>query len=136
MTISGAEIEHVPFGWPVRMRMEQRLLSALFRWPTIVDLRPECFMVPTHAALFDALQEAQRTWPVEPLEDSWRWHAYDDATAIIVTEFLRRDELLYLFTHVGGAQTYLVDSLFKIVISPRAIPELVEQIRVCVRCGH
>lgn len=132
----GHESRAAILAWPNRLDLERRLLSALFRWPTLVDLDPAAFLAPAHGALFQAMQDVQTEFPVEPLADQWRWHDYDDAQLVLVAIFLKRNGLLALFTHLGGLKTYVVGSLFAIKVGPRAIEDLIAAIAACPRCGH
>lgn len=122
--------------WPNRLDLERRLLSALFRWPTLVELDAAVFLSPVHGALFQAMQDVQAEFPVEPLLERWRWHDYDDAQLVLVAISLKRDGLLGLFSHLGGLKTYVIDSLFTLKVGPRAIEDLVAAIAACPRCGR
>lgn len=119
--------------WPERLGDERRLLAALFRWPRLVDLEPHHFLAPMHAALFSALDEVERTFPVESMATD---RAYDDVGLELVVWCITRDKLLDLFRHVGGVRRYVLEELLPLEVTQESIADCVELVRVCPRCGR
>ena len=118
-----------------RLQTERRLLAVLFRWPRLVDLEPRHFVAPAHAALFDALQEVQRTWPVESLVDD---RGYDDIGLALIAWCLERDQLLHFFRWVGGVRRFVIEDLMRIEMpapDEDDLATMVELVRACPRCG-
>lgn len=120
---------------PTRLIVERRLLAALFLWPHIVDLEPRHFLAAEHGVLFEALQAIGIG-------------LLDDGVAR-VGEFVERLSLANAATqraaglpetHARDAarwyREYITAELICVAVTPLAIPDLVEQVRECPRCGR
>lgn len=116
-----------------RLDTERRLLAALFLFPQLVDLEPRHFAAPAHAALFGALDEVQRHYPVGATKPHARY-TYDDIALALVVLTLKRDKFLDLFSCVGGVEAFLIDDLARVAVTAEAIPDLVDQVRSCPTC--
>lgn len=110
--------------WPERLTTERRLLAALFLWPTRVELEAQHFLAPAHGALFTAIQAAG-----DVLLD-------ENRTLPALREFIAWDDRDDLFSSVGGLDDYVIEQLVPMPVTPHAIPDLVELVRQCPRCGR
>lgn len=120
---------------PTRLIVERRLLAALFLWPRAVELEPRHFLAAEHGVLFDALQAIGE----ELLDDGVaRVGAFVERLSLVNPATQRAAGLADAHARDSARwyREYITTELICIAVTPLAIPDLVEQVRECPRCGR
>ena len=114
-----------------RLRLERRLLTALYLWPSECSLTPEHFISPAHSALYEVIQGIKRA----PVADDVLAVTYDDTALAHAALRLLDCDLDGLFANEGGFWSYAL-KLQQSGDTRAEIPSLIEQVRECPRCGR
>lgn len=105
-----------------RLLLEQRLLASLFLWPRPVELGPEHFEAPAHAAFFEALMGVG-----ELLWKPGGWQLLVDALSACNAD---------MFTSCGGPLRFANEVLPLEYAKESDISALTPRVRCCPRCGR
>lgn len=115
-----------------RLRIERRLLAALFLWPTECDLDPQHFHAPEHSWLFMAIQEVKRA----PVSDDVLATTFDDTALANIALWFMDHQLDSYFNSAGGFFKFASAFLQQSGDTRAEIPALIAEVRECPRCGR
>jgi hypothetical protein len=121
--------------WPHRLAAERSLLAGLLHWPRACNLEPGRFIAAEHGTLYWAIQESTELLPRREWTPALRRSTYDDTALAIVRETLHCEKSLGLFARLGGFDRYLIEYVIPSRVEEDDVPDLVELVRTCPRCG-
>lgn len=130
-----------------RLRLERRLLAALFLWPRSVGLAAHHFVAPEHALIYEAIDDAQDLFPYPDVDPEAL--VYDDIALGVVVGLActalrgrraamtgpKRASVAWA-TDWERLELFIGEYILSQQVGPTTIDEMVAAVRACHRCGH